>query len=307
MNAIYKFTSGERLSKTVLNRKSRGAFTLIELLVVIVILGILAAILLPVLAKAKYRAQGITCVSNERQLILGFRMYADDNGDVMVHSGNGGPWRNGRPVWINGSVNFNGVGTAGWVNWWIGTSDAPGSLYLAGGPLWSYTGQQPALYRCPADKVMITASGAMPPGGFKPGQYPRVRSISMSQVFGAGDWQSDPRGAYKLYSLFTTIDLPSKTQVFMDEHPNSLNDAAFGWRISPDQAIVDVPAAYHNGRAGGFGFADGHGEIHKWISTEISPPVVPGFTGFIDGLRLPTTPEGKVDVAWMCDNNTVRQ
>ena len=304
MSATFKSTSGGRLSKAVLNRKNRGAFTLIELLVVIVILAILAAILLPVLAKAKYRAQGVMCESNERQIILGFRMYADDNADVMVHSGNGGPIRNGRPVWITGSINFNGVGAASWLNWWIGIGSGPGSPYLAAGPLWSYTGQQPALYRCPADKVVINASGAMPPG-FKAGQYPRSRSISMSQVFGAGDWQ--PASEYKLYSQYTTIDLPSKTMVFMDEHPNSLNDAAFGWSDDP-QNIVDFPAAYHNGRAAGFGFADGHGEIHKWLSIEISPPVIPGSTGNLAPARkAPTTPEGVTDVAWMCDNNTVHQ
>src|SRR5208283_4079345 len=184
---------------------------------------------------------------------------------------------------------FSGVGTAGWVNWWIGTGTGPGSLYLAGGPLWDYSGQQPAIYRCPADKVMITVSGAVPPG-FKAGQYPRVRSISMSQVFGNGDWQ--PANEFKLYKLYTTIDLPSKTQVFVDEHPNSLNDAAFGWSDDP-QNIVDYPAAYHNGRGAGFGFSDGHGEIHTWLSTEISPPLIPNNTGTLPGGRkAPATPEG---------------
>ena len=85
----------------------------------------------------------------------------------------------------------------------------------------------------------------------------------MSQVFGAGDWQ--PAGEFKVYSIYATIDLPSKTQVFMDEHPNSLNDAAFGWSDDP-QAIVDYPAAYHIGSAAGFSFADGHSEIHRWLS-----------------------------------------
>jgi len=70
------------------NRRFSRAFTLIELLVVIAIIAILAALLLPALAKAKAKAQDITCLSNMKQWSLGFKMYADDNGDLVPEEGN---------------------------------------------------------------------------------------------------------------------------------------------------------------------------------------------------------------------------
>ena len=60
------------------------AFTLIELLVVIAIIAILAALLLPALSRAKRRAQLAACLSNQKQLALGFHLYADDHNDAIV-------------------------------------------------------------------------------------------------------------------------------------------------------------------------------------------------------------------------------
>ena len=89
----------------------RHAFTLVELLVVIAIIAILAAMLLPALAKAKEKARSTQCVGNLRQWGLAFQMYAADNGDFLPRRGQGvqvlaqinrpDDWFNARPVYFS--------------------------------------------------------------------------------------------------------------------------------------------------------------------------------------------------------------
>ena len=246
----------ERSPRTAwLFRRAKGkgfpGFTLIELLVGIAIIAILAALLLPALARAKLKAQGIQCMSNIKQLTLAWQMYPDDNNGYLPPNQNGGGVNN--PSWVNG-----------WEDFTANNSDNIDLKKLANALIGPYCNRQTKIYHCPADIYTCQEPA---------GQVPRVRSVSMNG-FIEGDaykgqksnpqgsvWYQTWRGYMKLADIIKPV--PSDLLVFDDEHPDSIND---GWMItdvtSPN-GWEDLPASYH-GNAAGFSFADGHAVTHKW-------------------------------------------
>jgi prepilin-type N-terminal cleavage/methylation domain-containing protein/prepilin-type processing-associated H-X9-DG protein len=239
-------------------RCTRRGFTLIELLVVIAIIAILAALLLPALGRAKLKAQGVQCMNNNRQMMLAWRFYCDDNSEKVPSAYRGpGDW------WPVNDMSWTGVPTADGANQYNWNPE----LTVKKSTLWPYCGNSLGIWRCPADNKYpcTVASGA------NAGSYPRVRSISMLSWFNGSD-AADVGPGYVVYRKTTDLVKPgpAMTFVFVDERADSINDGELytnmaGWDpLQPNAWVIqDIPSNYHAG-ACGVAFADGHSEIHKW-------------------------------------------
>ena len=259
------------------HRYSR-AFTLIELLVVIAIIAILAALLLPVLGRAKQRGLGIACLSNLKQLQLGWMMYTDDNNNRIaqnIASNSGHLTENGLDP-----NSQPGTPNACWV---LGQADAApqwtNNLLITHGLIYPYLNTV-NVYKCPADPS------------------PRNRNYSMNcWLDGISAWNSVCIDFVKTTDVQANMPV-STAFVFLDENPASINDGYWVANPATPTMWVDSPAHYHNNGCN-LSFADGHAEPRKWMDTAVLSGTFNGQSGFA------ANPVNGADLPWIQARSTV--
>jgi type II secretory pathway pseudopilin PulG len=243
----------------------------VELLVVIAIIAILAALLLPALAKGKQQAQGIKCLSNMRQLTIAWVNYAGDNDDDLATNVVGTGLQGQKMVdWASGYEDWSNPDNP----------DNTNALNLESplGQLWPYS-QSLAIYKCPSDPSSL------------------IRSVSMNLRMNGSDWPDAPISEFTNPNKLSVIvnPAPANAFVFIDERCDSINDGFFVVEMDFTNAMAslgNIPANYHNG-CSAISFADGHAEIHRWLDPRTEPPLNPYR---MQGLTLAPNDQ---DVAWI--------
>ena len=252
--------------------RPRG-FTLIELLTVLATIAILAALLLPILSKAKIKAQRTTCLSNLRQLGVAWLMYADDNHGSLVESYP----ENNPEVWVQGDMTK--------------ANEAGDGDLIRAGKLFAYN-RSVTIYHCPAD-----------PGVTIGGQAVRtLRSYSMNCFMGARDPGLGPipstgKDFIPFYAKYSDIPRPDQLWVLLEEDERSINDGFFVTDPT-GQIWMDFPAmsAHRHNYSYVLDFADGHSSIWRYkdersLQVSVNKTEQPGNADLARLARATATPK----------------
>ena len=242
--------------------RPRTGFTLIELLVVIAIIAILASLLLPALGRAKLKATNAACLNNQKQLLLGSLLYADDNLDRIIYTipaagqiGNpgGGYW----PGPYNDKGQFQEVTTG------MSKDTAQRNVEngLRKGALFRYV-SNPGSYHCPGD---LRTKRLLPGRGWAYDSYSKPGGMN-----GEG-WQSSTAttGPQPPHEKLGEIVSPSEAMMFIEEaDPRGRNLGTWVIDVKPSPGWVDPFAIFH-GSVSTISFTDGHAENHRWTDSGV--------------------------------------
>lgn len=259
-----------------------NGFTLIELLVIIAIITVLASLLLPAMARAKDSAKRAACMNNQRQLYLGWWVYAQEHDGRFARNEIGGGGRPDMPAWVSGEMSYE--------DRWDFASVAPqntNSLLINPGGFGSigrHVGSY-RVYRCPADQSWALISGQ---------RHSRIRSYSMNRYFGA---EKTTQGKY----IHNEADLgfvgPDQAFVFLDEHEDSIDDGTLEIYRGQSIRAFDLPASRH-GRGAILAFGSGSVRLKRWKDSRTTLPVT----------RVTLDPynhNGNPDTDWLRENMTL--